>query len=192
MSQRKKQKDASRDAILTSAAALLRERGLEGTSVQDATAGAGLTVGTFYAHFTDKQDLLTQAVEVALRQVGGMLDHAAAGRTGIDAVHAITDVYLSELHRDHVRMGCPLPAVLGEAAAVQKSKGTLPQQLVQFLEARVHAAGAGTVQQDEALALVVLLVGGQIIARATRGTPLSSNVLNACRNFAKQRLVATA
>jgi TetR/AcrR family transcriptional regulator, transcriptional repressor for nem operon len=179
MSQRERQKAASRQAIVESAAGLIRQRGPGGTSVQAAMAGAGLTVGAFYAHFEDKTALLDEAFAAAMEQGLGMVDGAAAGCAGADAIGAVLDRYLSQEHRDDPTRGCPLPSVLGEHAVQQDAAP--PGAIIVGVEAmQDRLAQLGCPRQD-ALALVALMVGGQVLARALRGTALSDDVLHACR-----------
>jgi TetR/AcrR family transcriptional regulator, transcriptional repressor for nem operon len=183
MKPRAAQKADSRRAILQSAAALVRERGAAGTSVQDAMAGAGLTVGAFYAHFADKDELLGRAFDLALDDARGLVEEAAAGARGADALCAVVSRYLSEEHRDDVRRGCPLPAMLGEAA--RSAPPALRARLargVETMRERVAGTAPGHIDAETALALVALMVGGQIVARAVRGTPVSSRVLAASRS----------
>lgn len=47
---------------------LLAEKGFHATTVQDITTRAGINRATFYAHFTDKYDLLNFAVREAFRE----------------------------------------------------------------------------------------------------------------------------
>ena len=46
-----------RDQILTAGLEALHSSGLNATSVQDITEAAGVTKGSFYNHFADKEDL---------------------------------------------------------------------------------------------------------------------------------------
>jgi TetR/AcrR family transcriptional repressor of nem operon len=183
MSQRATQKSESKRAILQSAAGILRERGAGGASVQGVMAGAGLTVGAFYAHFDDKNALVAEAFLQALDEAKTLVDEAANGETGGEALSSVVSRYLSEEHRDDVRRGCPLPAMLGEAAASDDaSTRELFGRAVMTMRDRLSAVASRDVTDDRLLALVALMVGGQILARATRGTPTSSDVLAACRS----------
>ena len=47
---------------------LLAEKGFDAINVQDVTARAGVNRATFYAHFTDKFDLLDYSIREAFRQ----------------------------------------------------------------------------------------------------------------------------
>lgn len=182
MSQRDGQKTASREAIINSAADLLRVRGPAGTSVQAAMAGAGLTVGAFYAHFSDKNDLLAAALESAMQDAKALVDEAAQGKRGAAALQAVLERYLSAEHRDDVRRGCPLPAVMGEAATDDDSSlRPLLAHALATMKRRLSAVAPEVLEGDRALALMALMVGGQILARATRTTPTSARVLAATR-----------
>jgi TetR/AcrR family transcriptional repressor of nem operon len=186
MSQRALQKSDSKRAILRSAATILRERGGAGASVQHVMAGAGLTVGAFYAHFPDKEALVAEAFVQALDEAKALVDGATGGATGAAALSAVVDRYLSEEHRDDVRRGCPLPAMLGEAAASHDADSSeLFEQAVKTMRDRLAAVAQKDAPADAVLALVALMVGGQILARATRGTPTSSMVLASCRKAGK-------
>lgn len=189
MSRRTQQKAESRSAIIRSGARILRHQGVAGMSVEKAMAGAGLTVGAFYAHFASKQDLLDHSFTEAMTEIESVMRAAARGRVGRAALVDVAATYLSEEHRERARSGCPLPAVAGEAASsgtrsvramLAKGLGTMHERLL--------ALGNGEITADGALALASLMVGGQILARATRGTPVSSRVLAACRDAARRLL----
>lgn len=182
MSQRADVKAASRAAIVRSAAALVREAGTSGMSVPAAMRGAGLTQGAFYAHFDSKDALLTTAFEHALAEAVQMVDDAAAGRSGIDAVIAVADRYLSEEHRDRPDLGCPLPALFGEAAAASevRDRDLLAHGLATMCD-RIESAGGRAVDAESAMGIVVLLVGAQVTARALRGTSASTAALATSR-----------
>jgi TetR/AcrR family transcriptional repressor of nem operon len=184
MTQRASQKAESRSAILTTAAGLVREQGTEGTSVQKAMNGAGLTVGAFYAHFDDKADLVEQAYELALTEMTAIVLDAGADRTGVAALKPVIEQYLSDEHRDHPSRGCPLPALLGEAA--HPDSPIPPPALAHGFETLRDALCTvdGDLTESQASALLALLIGSQIVARATEGTTLSEAVLTAARAHA--------
>jgi TetR/AcrR family transcriptional repressor of nem operon len=192
MSQRAAKKAESRSAILGAAAALLREKGLPGMSVERAMAGAGLTVGAFYAHFKGKDDLLDHAFSLALDEIGEMLRASAGGRRGVPALLEVVSIYLSEEHRDRTTIGCPMPAVVSSSLlADDRSLRLLVATGLMTLSERIGDLGGAEITSDRALALAVILIGGQALARATRGTPISSRVLAAARD-AGHSLLRTA
>ncbi len=58
----------TRNLILEAFMQLLPEKGFQSLTVQDITGKAGVNRATFYAHFTDKFDLLDHAVQKGFRQ----------------------------------------------------------------------------------------------------------------------------
>jgi TetR/AcrR family transcriptional regulator, transcriptional repressor for nem operon len=174
----------SRERILASAGALVREKGIAGASVSGVMEGAGMTVGGFYAHFPSKQELVTETVGAALRQSLDTLNAAAGERAGAEWLEAATRAYLSRPHRDHPEAGCPLPATLGEIAREEAPvREALERELsaiVSVIAAHLEEAGVEE-PRGEALAVLAMMVGGLSLARALKGTPLSDAVLKACR-----------
>ena len=61
-------KAASHERILDIAAARFRRDGIDGLGVAELMNEAGLTHGGFYRHFGSRDDLVAEAVEVALAQ----------------------------------------------------------------------------------------------------------------------------
>lgn len=186
MTVRTEQKERTRQDILASASRLLRERGIDGASVAEVMKGAGLTVGGFYAHFASKDDLVDASLRHAMRQMWGQLTSTVGPARGLEAVSAIVRRYLSRAHRDHPSEGCPLPAVVGDAAIGSQSvRDTLADELGRNAETLGELL-CGAQRRQQALALVALMYGGLGLARALAGTPLSDEILVACRDLARR------
>ena len=146
-------------------------------------AGAGLTVGAFYAHFKGKDDLLDHSFSLALDEIGAMIQSSAGTKKGRAALVDVVSTYLSEGHRDQAASGCPMPAVVSSALPVDdRSLRHLVATGLMTLSERIGDLGGADITSERALALAVLMIGGQLIARATRGTPISSRVLTAARD----------
>lgn len=183
----RQQTELNRERILESAARLFREQGFRTPSVADLMQAAGLTHGGFYGHFDSKDDLAVQACEHAFAQSHKRWqerrehdgDPATARRT-------IVQAYLSAAHRDNPGDSCPVSALVGEMAHAQ-SHSPLQQQYVNGLEqllALMTTTDAGiepAAARREALTQYALLVGALSLARATRGTALSDELLEAAR-----------
>jgi TetR/AcrR family transcriptional regulator, transcriptional repressor for nem operon len=184
MTRKVEQKERSHEAILESAAEALRTRGIAGTRVAEIMGAAGLTVGGFYAHFSSKGALidavLRRAAEGARTSLGKGLDE----KPKEDRAEVILKRYLSAAHRDATTIGCPFPVVVGEVGnhapehrdVLVEQLGVMTSALRKNLPADAPLAG-----RTLALGLVSLMVGGISLARATRGTELSDEILRACR-----------
>ena len=176
MSQEEKEK--SRVRIVSSASRLIRERGLEGASVGDIMQAAGMTHGGFYKHFERKEALVEAAMDAAFAQFLKVLQEGEPE----DAVSAYCALYLSEDHKNHPGLGCPV-------AAVGPDVGRTPESLKATFGAgvkRIVAALARVMKRSakakEAAAFreFSMLVGAMVIARAS-DDETSRAVLNACR-----------
>ena len=152
-------------------------------------AGAGLTVGAFYAHFKGKDELLDHSFSLALGEIDAMMRGSAGEKRGRAALMGAVSAYLSEDHRDQAKSGCPMPAVASSALPVDdRALRHLVATGLMTLAERIGDLGGAEITSERALALAVILIGGQIMARATRGTPISSRVLIATRDAAQALL----
>lgn len=187
-------KEQSRQRIIDSAGCHLKESGIAGTSVAGVMDGAGMTVGGFYAHFPSKQALVVEALTSSFRKARDVLHAGLEGKSGSEWVSAVARRYLSRSHRDAPAHGCPLPATAGELARADQSvRNALAGELgssVSELEQKLLEAGVDS-PRGEALAALSLMVGGMTLARALKGTPLSDEVLIACREHVARRAGAS-
>src|SRR5215467_16013665 len=169
-----KQKQESRDAIQVSAAALLRERGIEASSVMDVMKGAGLTVGGFYNHFDSKEELFVEALRNAASGTWGPLLKSAKGDSPRARALGVIRQYLSRKHRDNKETGCLLPSAAPEVAREgEPYRSALEKELSGFVNSLANMLDAGARSREEALALIALMYGALSLSRALAGTRLS-------------------
>jgi len=174
------------------AARLLKTRGLRLPSLAEVMQGAQLTVGGFYGHWASKEALFEEALREAMRGNWAAMIEASRGETARERLVGVVHRYLSRAHRDLPEEGCPLPAALGDVAALgEPYSGALAEELEAMATRLGQAAGplgGKLVGKQLALGLLALMVGGLSLARATAGTPLSDAVLNASRALARAAL----
>jgi TetR/AcrR family transcriptional repressor of nem operon len=182
-------KERTHEEILASAARLLRARGISGANVADVMKGAGLTVGGFYAHFASKEELVDESLERTLDELRTKLVAGLEGTTAPERLESAMKRYLSRSHRDDLDGGCPMPAVASEVGTAHpEHRGTVAYQ-IEALARELAPMGAGGLSgRQVALALFALMFGGLTLARAVRGTPLSDEILRACRRFGSRAL----
>ncbi|PRY33261.1 TetR/AcrR family transcriptional regulator [Pseudosporangium ferrugineum] len=174
------QAQENRDRVVRTAARLFRERGVQAVSVADLMAEAGLTHGGFYKQFASKEALVAEATGRAFGDQGARLathDHDHPGDRAA-ARNALLETYLSPAHRDDPGTGCPA-AALGPDIGREDPQGPAREPYAHGVEqfARWMAREDG----GEDLAAIATMVGAVMLARATKGTPLSERILEAAR-----------
>ena len=176
---------ANRKRVVESASRLFREKGVHDVSVADVMQSVGMTQGGFYKQFASKAALVDEAAAEAfsdmLRRLAAMDD----GHGGHDAAwSSLVDSYLSPEARDNPGSGCPAAGFAGDFARDPERRDT-------------YAAGvrdmAGWIAPGETgLAALSTLVGALLLARATAGSPLSEEILDAARKAAVRLTERTA
>lgn len=182
------QTDENRMAIEEASSRLFRERGLHGVSVAELMAGAGLTHGGFYGHFSSKDGLAAVACNRAFassaerwsRRFAAMPDAAARRQAYVEG-------YLAPATRDRPGTGCAAAALAGDVAREPADKPVRAaylaglQGMAERLEQLQSAAPGSAAAHRAALADMATLVGALVLSRATRGAPLSDEILASAR-----------
>ena len=175
----------NRQAILSAAAMLYRERGFAGVGVADISRAAGFTHGGFYGRFASKQALAAEACAAAFAVSLPRLQ-ASLDKHGGD-LRPFVQNYLSPRHRDAPGSGCPMPALAIDAA---RAAGPVAAAMTDGISGYLHTLAThrpdGSVTEtpteaDKARAISSLsaLVGGMVLARATAesAAALSNEIL---------------
>jgi TetR/AcrR family transcriptional regulator, transcriptional repressor for nem operon len=208
MGHSKASKANTRARLVEAAAARFKERGIDGISLADLMKDLQLTHGGFYKHFGSRDELVTEALALALTKTGQVMRERLYTDGKAD-VGAFLDFYLNEAHRDERATGCAVAALAGDAARknadvqsrFREGIEANLESLSEALTARAGATEAGTAgtvgtvgtvgggtsaagdTESRATALLVLsaLYGALIMARAVGDSPLSSEILRTVR-----------
>jgi TetR/AcrR family transcriptional repressor of nem operon len=184
----RKQAAQHRVDIVDAAARLFRERGIDGVSVPELMADAGLTHGGFYGHFASKEELAALACTKSFAEKADALGKIAERSKGdrARARRELAQYYLTSQHCDDPGEGCPIPALSSDitrakAGSVVRTAyvdglSAFADQMIRFMEGRDTSEKRG-----EALAMLSMLVGAVTLARATRGEKISDDILKAVR-----------
>ncbi|GHB70098.1 TetR family transcriptional regulator [Streptomyces viridiviolaceus] len=183
------QAEENRRRVVDTASRLFREQGTQ-VSVADLMKAAGLTHGAFYKQFASKEALVDEATahafaELARRHAAG-LERYDGQRDA--AQRALIDAYLSVEHRDNAADGCPVSALAvdiarqdeGSEARRRYAEGVA--DFAAFLGPAETAAGDGDRAADkngDGIVRLCTLFGALVLARATKGSPLSEEILTA-------------
>jgi TetR/AcrR family transcriptional regulator, transcriptional repressor for nem operon len=172
--------------LVETAAARFKERGVDGISLADLMLDLKLTHGGFYKHFDSRDELVTEALELALKQSGDAMRQRLYDGGQAD-IAGFLNFYLNEVHRDGRAAGCTVAALAGDAA---RKSPVLQAQFRKQVESNLEDLSAalergGSVQPREtALLLLSALYGALMMARAVGDSPLSREVLRTVRKQA--------
>lgn len=165
----------SRQKMIASAALLLREKGMSGTSFGDVIEHSGAPRGSIYHHFPGgKSELVEEAVRFAGRYIATTIERAG-GDSGdpVAALREFTSAWRTILEASDFRAGCPVVAVAIEAhdddaapvAAVAEAFAAWRTALERLLRARgVPAARSRRL----ATMTVAAIEGAVVMCRAER------------------------
>ena len=105
----------SRDRMILSAAALLREYGASATSMDRVLAHSGAPRGSVYHHFPGgRTQLIDEAVALAGNFIAGLIDTAIQAEDPVEAIDAFFVQWRDRLVEGGFRAGCPIAAVAVE------------------------------------------------------------------------------
>jgi len=173
------QAEENRRRVVETSSRLLRERGTH-VSVADLMKAAGLTHGGFYKQFASKEALIDEATIHAFDELTRLRDAGLEQYAGQreDAQRAFIDAYLSAEHRDNAAEGCP---TAGLAADIARGPDDGEAHRAYTEGVASFARWLDTEDQDGVTRLCTM-VGALVLARATKGSPLSQEILTAARS----------
>ncbi|MEV6702503.1 TetR/AcrR family transcriptional regulator [Streptomyces sp. NPDC051453] len=169
---------ANRRRVVEGASRLFREQGT-GVSVADLMKAAGLTHGGFYKQFTSKEALIDEAVTHAFGELAEFHATTLEEHEGshAEAQQSLIEGYLSVRHRDNPASGCPVAALATDMARdggereAHRTYTTGVQDFTQWL----------ATDDEDGIARLCTMLGALLLARATKDSPLSEQVLSAAR-----------
>ena len=174
----------SKARILSAAAKMVRERGVDATSVADVMQAAGMTNGGFYRHFQSKDEMIAMAIRAAFDEIADRFDRQLRKNGTAAAIDAYVDEYLSERHLKHPGYGCPIAAVGTDAG---RSRGVFAgefvagtEEVIKRLSARPGGSSRAASERTEAIRRLAMLVGAVVIARAVGRGALRNEIFAAC------------
>jgi TetR/AcrR family transcriptional repressor of nem operon len=173
---------AHRAALLKAASELFRARGVDGVTIAEISAAAGLTHGAFYGHFASKALL----AEAALRQAAEASVSNWRLQTGQNPLIVLVDRYLTVPHRDNPGSGCALSALSGDAGRADGR--TLAGPLAEMAQAltavmaeeraRRYPGDSANAHLQAARGALAAMQGGLILSRALSRSDIGSEEAN--------------
>lgn len=182
MKKSKSETAKTRQKIIEVASEVIRNRGIDATSVAEVMAAAGLTHGGFYRHFDTKEQLVAEAVAVSRKDfVAGTLE---AANQGADAVLKHFQDYVTPGHRDDLGSGCPLAANGSEIVrADAKTRHTATEGFRVLFEkaAPFMRSDDDESRAETAISVLTNMIGALTMSRMVDDPSLSEKILEVAR-----------
>jgi TetR/AcrR family transcriptional regulator, lmrAB and yxaGH operons repressor len=165
----------TRQKMIRSAALLIRERGVQGTSFADVLDHSGAPRGSIYHHFGGgKTELAEEAVRWAGDYIVAGTVVALAERDPIDAIALIRRQWSKVLRDSDFRAGCPIVAATLEGQREPTVHAAAAEVFESWEVALADAFRGHGIPAPRARSLATLLVasieGAIVLARAQRST----------------------
>ncbi|WP_319557867.1 TetR/AcrR family transcriptional regulator [Thiomicrorhabdus sp.] len=178
-------KQQTRQKIVESAAQLFTAHGFDKVSIDDIMHNAQLTRGGFYAHFSSKEALYSEAITSAA-SLSFAARIPAAELSDQERLLLLLKSYLSENHLSDTNPSCPLAFLATDVAhqndEVRDAYTTVYKRLAIYI-ARLMAESPNS---DRVLALSAMMIGGVAVARSLNDERTRVKLLTACEKTAQE------
>lgn len=159
----------TRDAMIRSAAALLRQEGIRGTSFGQVIEHSGAPRGSINHHFPGgKAEMMDAALDSAAHEVLDALEGLAdLGLSSHDVVAGICDYFASGLQATDFRAGCPVAAIAHEAHGhpeLKQRAQRIMQRWQEALAAILQAEGTEKPAAEERALMCIVAIEGAVLA----------------------------
>jgi AcrR family transcriptional regulator len=162
--------------MVASAAVMLREHGVRGTSFGRVLKHSGAPRGSISHHFpAGKQEMIHAAVAAAGQEISTLLRIAAEhGATAADLVDAACTYFSEGLKRTNYRAGCPVAAVANEAfddGPLRQAAVAAMNDWVQILSGTLRDEGHPHAEADGLAQLSVAAIEGALMMTRVQRSP---------------------
>jgi TetR/AcrR family transcriptional repressor of nem operon len=184
----KDEKAANHERIVGVAAQRIRERGTDQPGVAEIMRAAGLTHGGFYKHFGSRDELIDEAVALALTENELAAEQLLASAGG-DPMAAFADWYVSTAHRDDPGTGCGVAALGPDVSRIGGAAQEAYRAQVDRYLAHLQTLTGGDDPDSRRDALITLsmMVGALVIARGLGSIERSDELLDTVRKAVRER-----
>lgn len=160
MQQKKIQHSLTRDEILDAALRLFSAKGYFRTSMQDVRREAGVSIGSIYHYFTNKEEIATALYDSLLEQMSAKTSHYLGTETTFAGFCQALIKYLFALAEESPQTLQFLLYARHREFLPDKSPICTAKPFELLIEAAKKAMAAGEVRQMEPVVLVTMIFGG--------------------------------
>jgi TetR/AcrR family transcriptional regulator, transcriptional repressor for nem operon len=170
--------EKTKNFIVEQTAAIFNMKGYAGTSLTDLTEATGLTKGSIYGNFANKDEVALAVYDYNLARLeDGIKAAVATGTTATDKLLKMANFYRANFKNSMTRGGCPIlntaveaddthPGLKDKAAksftAWKKNIESIVKQGIAANEIK-----AGVSASEFATTFIALIEGGNVLAKAT-------------------------
>jgi AcrR family transcriptional regulator len=167
----------TRTRIVEEAAALIHERGVAGTTLEDVKVAAEVSGSQMYHYFPDKNELVQAVIDYQADAIVSRNRQVLASANGVEAWR---NMVISAAKRTKAKGGCQLGSLVGQLAESDpKARALIAAGFDQWAAAigdglrSLHADGklASDIDPDDlAITLLATLQGGLLLAQAQQSS----------------------
>ncbi len=172
----KNHKEEVRQQLLLASGSHAKQHGFAASGVDALAGAAGLTTGSLYKHFDNKDALFSALITAELDKTKRRYDGVELG--DYQAMQKILNIYLHLNHVHASASGCPVPSLASEVArSSDEVKRAFEAGIVELKNAVTDITGSS----NKAWALMAQNVGAVMIARAMLHDTTKREILAAVR-----------
>jgi AcrR family transcriptional regulator len=185
-----------RQRIIDATAELMYERGVEGTSLEDVRAAAGVSGSQLAHYFEDKRDLTRQVIDVRRADTQRFHTQPRLGRLdSLDLLQAWADACVVDAEKVYRRGGCFFGSLVGELLEADEQihddfAAGYDQWIELFCTGLTAMRERGDLREDAdprhlAVALVIAHQGGAMLTYATDSVEPMRTSVNAAVDYVR-------
>ena len=173
----------TRARIVEEAAALIHERGVAGTTLEDVKVAAEVSGSQMYHYFPDKNELVQAVIDYQAESIVNRQRHALSSANGVEAWR---NMVITAAKRTKAKGGCQLGSLVGQLAESDpEARALIAAGFDQWAAAigdglrSLHADGklSSDIDPDDlATTLLATLQGGLLLAQVQRSTSARSKL----------------
>jgi TetR/AcrR family transcriptional regulator, transcriptional repressor for nem operon len=189
--------ERTRQFIIEKTAPLFNSKGFDGTSLNDLQEATGLTKGSLYGNFEDKEDIAREAFRYSINKVRSLVKDKLTGvPTHKMRLYALFDFYAQYVFNPPVPGGCPLLNTAVEADDHRTSMRSIVAReisyTVEFLAAMIaDGIKAGEFRRDAkphrlAYTFFCAVEGALMVSRVERSAEAMEIIVQHCKKLVDQ------
>jgi TetR/AcrR family transcriptional repressor of nem operon len=181
--------DRTRQYIIETTASIFNMKGYAGTSMSDITGATGLTKGSIYGNFGNKEDVALAVFDYNHAKMSGVIQQRInAAKTFHDKLMVYAQVYDQFTRSNFPAGGCPILNTAVEADDTNSLlKDRAAKAIIQWRK-RVEGLIQGGVDAGEfkqgldisrlALSMIAMIEGGLMISKVTNSQACLDKIMN--------------